>query len=91
MGPADFLFCNYSPLKVTQALQEYGLEADHFKSSWTCLLVDAGEKTLVIDRGVAVAYLTLDTWQKVVLECKKVLVAPQLPLSHSVSHLLRPL
>lgn len=52
MGSADFLFCNAPQQEVAQALQKYGLEADQLISSWTCLLVDTGEKTLLIDTGV---------------------------------------
>jgi len=52
MGEADFLFCNAPQQEVMQALQKYGLEADQLISSWTCLLVDTGEKTLLIDTGV---------------------------------------
>ena len=52
MGSANFLFCNAPQQQVEQALQKHGLEADQLKSSWTCLLVDTGEKTLLIDTGV---------------------------------------
>ena len=52
MVSADFLFCNAPQQELAQALQKYGLEADQLKSSWTCLLVDTGEKTLLIDTGV---------------------------------------
>ena len=52
MGSADFLFCNAPQQEVAQALQKYGVEADQLISSWTCLLVDTGEKTLLIDTGV---------------------------------------
>lgn len=52
MGSADFLFCNAPQQEVEQALQKYELEADQLKSSWTCLLIDTGEKTLLIDTGV---------------------------------------
>src|SRR5512138_1790899 len=52
MGSADFLFCNAPQQEIEQALQKYGLEADQLKSSWTCLLVDTGEKTLLVDTGV---------------------------------------
>ena len=52
MGSANFLFRNAPQQEVAQALQKHGLEADQLKSSWTCLLVDTGEKTLLIDTGV---------------------------------------
>jgi glyoxylase-like metal-dependent hydrolase (beta-lactamase superfamily II) len=52
LGSADFLFCNAPKEEVAQALQKHGLEADQLKSSWTCLLVDTGEKTLLIDTGI---------------------------------------
>ena len=52
MGSAGFLFRNAPQQEVEQALQKHGLEADQLKSSWTCLLVDTGEKTLLIDTGV---------------------------------------
>ena len=52
MGSADFIFCNAPEKDVIQALQREGLEADQLESSWTCLLVDTGEKSLLIDTGV---------------------------------------
>ena len=52
MGEADFLFCNAPKEEVAQALQKHALEADQLKSSWTCLLVDNGEKTLLVDTGI---------------------------------------
>jgi glyoxylase-like metal-dependent hydrolase (beta-lactamase superfamily II) len=52
LGSADFLFCNAPAQEVAQALQRHSLEADQLKSSWTCLLVDTGEKTLLIDTGI---------------------------------------
>jgi glyoxylase-like metal-dependent hydrolase (beta-lactamase superfamily II) len=52
MGEADFLFCNGPKEEVAQALQKHALEADQLKSSWTCLLVDTGEKTLLVDTGI---------------------------------------
>lgn len=52
LGSADFLFCNAPEQDVAQALQRHGLEADQLKSSWTCLLVDTGEKTLLVDTGI---------------------------------------
>jgi glyoxylase-like metal-dependent hydrolase (beta-lactamase superfamily II) len=52
MGSADFLFCNAPQQEVAQALQKHGLAADQLKSSWTCLLVDTGEKTLLVDTGI---------------------------------------
>lgn len=51
MGSADFIFCNAPEQGVTQALQHHNLIADQLGSSWTCLLVDTGEKTLLIDTG----------------------------------------
>src|SRR5678809_1097483 len=52
LGSADFLFCNAREQEVAQALRTHGLEADQLKSSWTCLLVDTGEKTLLVDTGI---------------------------------------
>ena len=52
MGSADFIFCNAPEQEITQALQLHDLEPDQLESSWTCLLVDTGEKTLLIDTGV---------------------------------------
>ena len=52
LGSADFLFCNAPEQGVVQALRRHSLEADQLKSSWTCLLVDTGEKTLLIDTGI---------------------------------------
>lgn len=52
MGFADFLFCNAPKQEVAQALQSYGLEADQLISSWICLLVDIGKKTLLVDTGI---------------------------------------
>lgn len=52
MGSADFLFSNAPQQEVAQALQKFNLEPDQLKSSWTCLLVDNGEKTLLIDTGI---------------------------------------
>jgi glyoxylase-like metal-dependent hydrolase (beta-lactamase superfamily II) len=52
MGSADFLFCNAPQQEVAQALQRHGLEADQLKSSWTCLLIDTGEKILLVDTGI---------------------------------------
>lgn len=52
LGSADFLFCNAPEQEVAQALRTHGLEADQLKSSWTCLLVDTGEKTLLVDTGI---------------------------------------
>jgi glyoxylase-like metal-dependent hydrolase (beta-lactamase superfamily II) len=52
LGSADFLFCNAPEQEVTQALRRHGLEADQLKSSWTCSLVDTGEKTLLVDTGI---------------------------------------
>lgn len=52
MGSADFLFCNAPKQEVAQVLLRHGLEADQLKSSWTCLLVDTGEKTLLVDTGI---------------------------------------
>jgi glyoxylase-like metal-dependent hydrolase (beta-lactamase superfamily II) len=52
MGSADFLFSNAPEPEIAQALQKYSLEADQLISSWTCLLVDTGEKTLLIDTGI---------------------------------------
>ena len=52
MGSADFLFCNAPQQEVAQTLQKYGLAADQLISSWTCLLVDTGDKTLLIDTGL---------------------------------------
>ena len=52
LGSADFLFCNAPEQEVAQALQSHDLEADQLKSSWTCLLVDTGEKTLLVDTGI---------------------------------------
>jgi glyoxylase-like metal-dependent hydrolase (beta-lactamase superfamily II) len=52
LGSSDFLFCNAPEHEVAEALQRHGLEADQLKSSWTCLLVDTGEKTLLVDTGI---------------------------------------
>jgi glyoxylase-like metal-dependent hydrolase (beta-lactamase superfamily II) len=52
MGSADFFFCNAPQEEVAQALQRHGLEADQLKSSWTCLLIDTGDKTLLVDTGI---------------------------------------
>ncbi len=52
MGSADFIFCNAPELDLAQTLEKHTLEADQLKSSWTCLLVDTGEKTLLVDTGV---------------------------------------
>ena len=52
LGSADFLFCNAPQQEVAQALRSHGLEADQLRSSWTCLLVDTGEKTLLVDTGI---------------------------------------
>ncbi|HEY5732028.1 MAG TPA: MBL fold metallo-hydrolase, partial [Anaerolineales bacterium] len=51
-GSAEFIFCNAPQDDVAQILQKYKLEADQLGSSWTCLLVDTGERTLLIDTGV---------------------------------------
>lgn len=52
LGSADFLFCNAPQQEVAQELLRHGLEADQLKSSWTCLLADTGEKTLLVDTGI---------------------------------------
>ena len=52
LGSADFLFCNAPEQEVTEALRRHGMEADQLKSSWTCLLVDTGEKILLVDTGI---------------------------------------
>jgi glyoxylase-like metal-dependent hydrolase (beta-lactamase superfamily II) len=52
MGSADVIFCNAPEKELTQALRRHNLEADSLESSWTCLLVDTGPKTLLIDTGV---------------------------------------
>lgn len=52
MGSAEFIFCNAPERDVAQALEKHNLEADQLESSWTCLLVNSGEKTLLIDTGV---------------------------------------
>ena len=52
MGSADFIFCNAPEQDLAQVLQSHNLDADQLESSWTCLLVDTGEKTLLIDTGV---------------------------------------
>jgi len=54
LGSADFIFCNAREQEVAQALRTHGLEADQLKSSWTCLLVDTGEKTLLVDTGIGI-------------------------------------
>ncbi|HSG16549.1 MAG TPA: MBL fold metallo-hydrolase [Anaerolineae bacterium] len=52
VGSADFLFVNTPPKELEQALAENNLERDKLPSSWTCLLVDTGEKRLLVDTGV---------------------------------------
>jgi len=52
MGSADFVFANAPEQDVVKALREHDLEADQLGSSWTCLLVDTGEKTMLIDTGI---------------------------------------
>ena len=51
MGSAEFIFCNAPKDDVAQTLQKHELEADQLGSSWTCLLVDTGKETLLIDTG----------------------------------------
>ena len=51
-GSADFLFCNAPQHEIAQALQSHTLAADQLVSSWTCLLVDTGENTLLVDTGI---------------------------------------
>jgi len=52
MGSADVIFCNAPEQELAKVLQRHGLDADKLSSSWTCLLVDTGEKVLLIDTGV---------------------------------------
>ena len=52
LGSADFLFCNAPGQEVAQTHRRHSLEADQLKSSWTCLLVDTGKTTLLIDTGI---------------------------------------
>lgn len=52
MGSADFVFSNAPAGELAGALRAHKLEADQLGSSWTCLLVDTGEKTLLVDTGV---------------------------------------
>jgi glyoxylase-like metal-dependent hydrolase (beta-lactamase superfamily II) len=52
MGSADFLFYKADPEEVAQALQSHKLAADQLVSSWTCLLIDTGDKILLVDTGI---------------------------------------
>lgn len=52
MGSAEFIFCNAPQDDVAQILQKHDLEADQLGSSWTCLLIDTGKETLLIDTGI---------------------------------------
>ena len=52
MGSADFLFSNAPEQELSQALKSHNLNASQLESSWTCLLVDTGEKILLIDTGI---------------------------------------
>ena len=51
IGNADMLFANAPEEKLTQVLEQYGLEADYLPSTWTCLLVKTPTDTVLVDTG----------------------------------------
>jgi glyoxylase-like metal-dependent hydrolase (beta-lactamase superfamily II) len=52
--PPVFLFSNAEETKLSQALQEHGIDLSNWKewvSPYTCLFIDTGRDTLLIDTG----------------------------------------
>lgn len=51
VGRSDMLFVNAPSNELEQMLLSYDLKPDHLPSTWTCLLVNTPQKTVLIDTG----------------------------------------
>ncbi len=52
IGRADFLFTNAQEEELNQNLQKYRLKPEQIPTSWNCLLVDTGDKKILVDTGI---------------------------------------
>lgn len=56
--PRDWLFPNAEPGRLSQALEQHGLPLETVLSPYTCLLIQTGRRTILVDAGAGPAAAT---------------------------------